>query len=422
VLETGSLTGPSFADGVLYVRDLKEIAAVAIRRTARTELVARVAVPDPTDGTEFGAFVLGLEGQVDRAAAIDQFLEAHAESPFVEGDVAHFVYRGEVGDVGIVGTMTPSGSESLYRVTGTNLFYRSYRVAPASRLEYAFLVDFGEEQADARNPAVAPGSDGKRSELRVEGWRGPAFAETPLAEPRGSIETFEIDSAAMGDTREATVYLPDGYHDTDDDYPLLLVMDIAEAGKRSQLSAIMDRIGGGRIESAVVVYVPFSPGFGFYDESYGGRRDDMTRFVADEMLTEISQLYRVRDDRRQRTLFGVGWGAFSALYFGATRSDVFGEVVGLTFLTYDPINEELAEILAAHSSAPKLDIYVGWGRFDYDLDFGEHIDLPSMNREVAVMLTRAGHRVQTRVIEAGTGWGSWWAHLETAFGRYLRNR
>lgn len=421
VFQTVGLTPPAYADGIFYLRNLSEVAAVALRAapTAALGAPAGTPAPAPTSGT-IGRFLAKFDGTVRDSSELDEYLDEQGSFPLVEpGGLVHFVYRGGASDVGVYGPLTPSGSQSLARIPGTDVFFRTYRLQPGARIEYSFVVDFGERQADPKNPAVAPGADGKRSELQLPGWEVPDYAVLPFADPTGKLESFDIVSAAMGETRKVSVYLPAGYAASQARYPLIVVPDVQGTLANGKLPEIVDRLTESGRAPVIVAFVPFGPGFAYWVEGYAARRDDMVRFVTEEILPEVAKRYRVREGREQRAAVGFGWGAYPALYAAVTRSDVFGKVATVSLMTYEPLNEELSRILDGRSGSPALDTYVGWGLYDSDEDFGEHINLRAMNRAMAEILGAHGHRVTTREISAGTGWGSWWTHVGPALGGFF---
>lgn len=412
-LQTAGLTAPAFADGTFYVRNLSGIAAVGLRKGPARAALAVPEIPPPTLGTGFGEFLSELEGQEGAAkvALLDAWLAAHERMPLIEGEIVHFLYRGVANDVGIESALSPQGSQSLRRVAGTDLFYRSFEVDPRARIEYGFIVDFGEPQPDPGNPYAAAGAGGDRSELRMPGWNVPDYTPGPGLEPAGKLEHFEIASEALGDTREVHVYLPPGYAAGGRAYPLLVVPDILGARRDGRMPEILDRLEGSGRPAAVLAFVPFSPGFGFWDEGYAARRENMVRFIADEMVPRVSERYGLAEDRAQRAIAGFGWGAFPALYCALARGDVFGNVAAISLLTYEPLNEEIAAMLADRGGEAALEVYAGWGSYDANEEFPEHVDLPEMNRQVASIVEAAGHHVDRHEIVAGPGWGSWWAHV-----------
>lgn len=417
-LDEGSVTPPSFADGTLFVRNLKEIAAVSLRRGAASGLPEAAGLPAITAGTEFGRFLAALPpDSADRAAAVGRYLAAQPSIPIVEKDrVVHFVYRGAAADVGISGTLMRLGSEPMRRVEGADVFYRSYRVEPGSRLEYGFAVDFGESQADPANPAAAPGTEGRRSELKLRGWKEPAYVQPPEGGLRGVAEKVAVASAALGETREITVHVPAGHAASVATYPLLLVQDLSGALSHGRFPETVENLVRAQgTEPVIVAFVPFPENW--WIEAYEGRRDDRVRFVADEVVPELARRYRVRDGREHRAVAGVGWGAFPALYAALRRPDSFGKVAAISVHSYGPLNEQIAGWAAR--GGPALEVYLGWGIYDFDPDFAEHVSFPEIHEEMAGILSAAGHRVTRREILAGTGWGSWWAQTGPMLERFF---
>jgi len=418
-LQEVSLTPPAFADGTVFVRNLEEIAAIAIRPTDRVRSAEPQGIPAITAGTPFGRFLADLTAATDTSAAIDAWFDAHQSFPVVENErVVHFVYRGPGDDVGIVGSLTPDGSESLLRAAGTDLFYRTYEVEPGSRIEYSYIVDFGDDSADPRNPAVASGTDGKRSEVVLPGWVTPEWVMPASETPAGKTERFSLHSPLLNDSREIEVYLPRGYETAADRaYPLLLAISLEGIAKHGRLPEAIERLRDGGIEPPIVAYVPLAEDrdFAWWSLGYSIRRDAMARALADEIVPELEQRYRVRKGRQARAILGVGWGAYPALWAALSRPDTFGSVAAVSTYTYAPLNQDLQE-LVAKKSGPTLDVYLGWGRYDYQRDVGARGFLREAEREIGRLLADRGHRVTTREIPAGTGWGSWWVHFESALG------
>ncbi|MDX1389025.1 MAG: PQQ-binding-like beta-propeller repeat protein, partial [Acidobacteriota bacterium] len=99
-LDGSSLTWPSFADGRVFVRNVQEMAAVAV--TDKT-----VSLPDsfaPADLT-FSKWLKRAEAADDPAPLIDELFASNKTMPLIEGEFVTFVYRGQADDVAIWGTM-----------------------------------------------------------------------------------------------------------------------------------------------------------------------------------------------------------------------------------------------------------------------------------------------------------------------------
>ena len=123
VLEVGSLVSPSFAEGMLFVRNHEEIAAVRVVSATAGAHRAETAPRPGTAGT-FEAFLQALSGGADRAGMVDRFLADQEDLPLVgTGGRVHFLYRGDAEDVGIfVGRVKPwRRSDPMEHIPGTDL-------------------------------------------------------------------------------------------------------------------------------------------------------------------------------------------------------------------------------------------------------------------------------------------------------------
>jgi outer membrane protein assembly factor BamB len=121
----GGYTWPSFADGKIFVRNKTQIASIGITEIAPT--VAREAIA-PAPANEFEVFVRAVEASDNRRGLVDDFMTDQSGFPVIEDErLVHFVYRGEVEDIAITGTMTEFfAEEPLNRVADTDLYYATY--------------------------------------------------------------------------------------------------------------------------------------------------------------------------------------------------------------------------------------------------------------------------------------------------------
>lgn len=234
-----SWSAPAFAGGSIYLRSMDSLARVD------PAVVEMAATPEEIAGSQpeslgFAAFLAELAGLEDgeKAARVDAFL-----APYVAGDRAtpiieasgevHFLYRGEVGDVSIIGDHIGFRREDpMTRVPGTDIFVSSTRLEPDVAIYYGFLVDYGDPAADPLNPQPGSGLFGDVSRFEMPGYASPGDFSTEAAdERRGRLEEISWESEILeGQTRKAQVYLPAGYDSGGDRrYPALYVQDGGEA-------------------------------------------------------------------------------------------------------------------------------------------------------------------------------------------------
>jgi outer membrane protein assembly factor BamB len=135
-LDRGYLTRPSFAAGKVYVRNLSEIAAVGVTDPAVAGpkmAESRHAGADWDLRGAFGDFVEKVAAAEDKTGLIDSFMTRQTELPIVEGDLVHFVFRGQVDDLALSGNIFRDGGEHpMHHIEGTDFYFRTVELPPAS--------------------------------------------------------------------------------------------------------------------------------------------------------------------------------------------------------------------------------------------------------------------------------------------------
>lgn len=165
----------------------------------------------------------------------------------------------------------------------------------------------------------------------------------PFEPHAGRIDSFRIDSPALakntlGDPAERTiaVYLPPGYDDTDDRYPLLVdlagftgsgLKHLGWQGFGESLPQRIDRLCREKLMGPAVFAFPdafTSLGGNQYVDSpiLGG----WATFLTEEMVPELERRYRLLTGAKHRALFGKSSGGYGALYHGMHHADCWGAV------------------------------------------------------------------------------------------------
>lgn len=159
--------------------------------------------------------------------------------------------------------------------------------------------------------------------------------------PRGRIESFEIDSAALrnnllGDPvqRNVWIYLPEGYDRTDTDYPLLVDLvgftgsgpkHLAWTGFGESVPQRLDRlVAAGEMGPVVLAFPDCFTSLGgnqYVNSAAMGLWED---FLIDEMLPRIEADYRVRPGAGHRGVFGKSSGGYGALFHAMRHAEAWG--------------------------------------------------------------------------------------------------
>ena len=161
--------------------------------------------------------------------------------------------------------------------------------------------------------------------------------------PRGRIERMRIEATSVRDnllgdpaTRTVDVYLPQGYDDSNEDYPLLVALaGFTGSGLKlhgwqafsESVPQRMDRLVDSGAMGPVVIAFPdgFTSlgGNQYINSAATGRWED---FILEEMIPAIESSFRVRRDPASRAVFGKSSGGYGALIHGLKHADAWGAV------------------------------------------------------------------------------------------------
>ena len=400
VFEQGDYAAPSFADGHFVVRNMERMAAVRVD-TASAPRLAEVDDSDRLLG-DFGSWIGELEAMAEgeRQAAVDGKFGQVETTPIVEGNLAHFVWRGEAEDAGVSGDFLAPGDElGLYRLGGTDLFFRSVELDPKAEYSYAFTSNYGQPGPDPNNPHSINMGFGLLSELRMPEWpESPHLEEPAEDEPRGTLDSFPFRSEVLDNTRELSVWRPQGYGSGDVRYPVLIVNHGDNQLRGSLMRNTLDNLVGKSVAPVVAVFVPRSE-----PAEYGGEKaDDYTRFLIEELLPHIDKHYLT--DGETRAIMGPGSAGVAALYASFKHPDVFQQAATQSYYTIAPAQERLPEMIAAEGAKPSQ-VYVVWSHHDYDL--GPGLRAAEATNDLLGHLREAEVNVVEHVANYSPQWGGW---------------
>ncbi len=160
----------------------------------------------------------------------------------------------------------------------------------------------------------------------------------PFHPPRGRVETIVVESEVLagnllGDPteRRVAVYLPEGYDDSDADYPLFVdLVGFLGSGLKhlawqlfgDNVPQRLDRlVDSGRMGPVVAAFPDCFTSLGgnqYINSTVMGRWED---FLLDEMIPRIESRFRVRRGARNRAVFGKSSGGYGALVQALRHGD-----------------------------------------------------------------------------------------------------
>ncbi|MEM9594032.1 MAG: PQQ-binding-like beta-propeller repeat protein [Acidobacteriota bacterium] len=411
-LHRGYFTRPSFADGKIYVRNLTEISAIGITDAGLADPTGAQQVDWDLRG-DFGAFVEKLRVAEDKGRMVDDFLAEHGTLPILEGKWVHFVFRGEVDDLAISGNFLPGSVEDpMHRVAGTDFFFRSYELPEKALFTYGFSV-FDETMTDPANPKTTGPENEKQSVVATAGWQAPAHLREPEGR-RGRVETLRWKSEQLGNERDVQVYLPPGYGEGDDRYPLLLVNDSEQAIQLGKMDNSLDNLIGRTVAPVIVAFVPA----GSWREFGGSRTGDYTRAQVEELIPVLDRTFRTDPRREARAVMGqarLGGAAAAAMFLALHHPEAVSRAVAQSFQSRRLEGDLMA---AASEETHDLELLFHWSTNDFFSPFN-NFDARRDAKDLVAALERNGYRPKTFESDDGVGWGMWQSRmaeiLETLF-------
>ena len=248
------------------------------------------------------------------------------------------------------------------------------------------------------------------------------------------IERFEVCFAPGMDERVISVYLPVGYGESDEYYPVMYMLDgqnafeeeLAVYGKSFNLHAFMSGwekkliiVGiqsSGENDRRLAEYCPYPLGRGRW-KGLHARGDETVRWIAEELKPMIDARYRALSDRACTGIIGAATGGLLALYAVSAFNGVFSKAACIS-----------PAICSCHAA---LVGQIREGAIDADtrvyLSMGEHEakDKQSLARmmfrllEVGRALMRRGARAETVLQESGRHCEADWRLQTERFMRFL---
>lgn len=403
---------PAYAGDSVFVRSLSGLARIDIKAASAPRIVAETN-PMPEGDARFQAFLDRVAKADDKAAVVDAYIEKQKEFPIIEGDdYVHFIYYGKANDVAVAGDLWGARQERpMERVAGTDLFYYTAKVESDARLSYMFIKDFSETP-DPRNPRKAVISVvGKDMEMSMGGstidmcwfampkWKAPTYFDMPAGPTKGRMETHELESEIDKDVKkhEIDVYVPAGYDESKERYPVAYVHGGTAAKSLGDMDKALDGIIGKSSAPMLVVFIQRQAGF--------GPGDKYSEIFANEIVPFVDGKYRTIAKPEGRASVGHGFAGFLAISDAIANKGVVGKVGCQSPFMFGSMAKALEPAIDGAKGTP-IEFYIEWGKYDYRNPH-ENWDLGNAAKEFAAMLASKGFKVTGGEVHEGTDWPSW---------------
>ncbi len=405
---------PSIANGHIFVRSLDSVAKVAFVSDETPKNLTDATLPGtlPQGGAATQMFQrliaqLAKEG-TNKDAIIDHYFSQQKTFPIVDGNLVHFVYRGEANDMAIAGDMIGARQERrMTRIPGSDIFYHSLTLAPDARVNYMFIKDY-EAIVDPLNTRQTvtmqysedmevgiPGRQLAMSWLSMPEWREPKHLDVPTG-PRGTTESKQVESEILASGSNLTVYLPHGYGEGSRRYPVAYVH-----GSMAQTMGMYIHTLDNLIENTVAPVIVV-----FIDLPYSGHANLYDQIFRKEIVPFVDKTYQTLPSREARASIGSGFDGLAALQCGLLIPETVSKVASQSAMIFEVMIAPIDQRLSSASPENPVQIYLEWGRYDMRNPH-ESWDIAAANARYADKLEDMGYNVDRREVSDGTGWSSW---------------
>lgn len=235
---------------------------------------------------------------------------------------------------------------------------------------YNFVLD-GLAIADPINPQMKLRARTSASLLEV---RGNSELWEARDVPHGDIEIVNHKSPVLnGETRQAWIYTPPGYHESRKRYPVLYLLhgsNDTPAGWTmvGRAHFIMDNLLAEKKAREFIIVMPFGHAVPF--DAPRDQQQNNTALFEDYLLKDLAPLvekkYRIQKGRENHAIVGLSMGGGQSLQIGLTHLDQFSAVGAFSSAIPRNFETKFADLLNhPDQTNKKLNLlWIGCGRQD----------------------------------------------------------
>ena len=243
--------------------------------------------------------------------------------------------------------------------------------------------------------------------------------------PHGEVRAVWYDSPTLNVKRRMMIYLPPGYDQSRQKYPVLYLLhgtggDETVWLEQGRAAQIMDNlIASGKAEPMIVVMpnghtdTPSAPGMGPDNNeqptfAHKQWMEGTFEQSFNDIVKWVDTNYRTRDSKRHRAIAGLSMGGYHSLYISANQPDdfnyvgLFSAAIGRMDQGKSKIYDNLEEkLIAQFQQRPRL-YWIGIGKDDF---------LYKDNAAFREMLDKNRLRYTYHESGAGHEWANWRDYL-----------
>lgn len=367
-------------------------------------LIFFVSVYPQNEFQRFINHVNSLSNQTLKTAAVDSFI-TYARTrgiPFITGDSANFIYRGNVTSISIAGDFNSwNPSWNMINLPQTNFWYYSRVFESDARLDYKFVTNGSTWILDPENPKQVMGGFGPNSELAMPMYVQPWEINYRPNISRGTVVNKTIFSVNVNTTYQLRIYLPPDYDSTNAKrYPTVYFQDGFEYISLGYAVNVIDNLlDSNKIQPVIAVFVrPNNRN----DEYAGAKRNQYRLFFANELVPYIDSTFKTIKQADKRLVLGDSFGGNISAIISYNHPDVFG-LCGLHSGAFWPNNYEIYNqiISGPYKNIKWCSI---WGSYEGSL-------VTNM-RSFRDFLLNNNYQLRWKERPEGHSWGLWRATID----------
>lgn len=275
----------------------------------------------------------------------------------------------------------------------------------ADNVEFKFTMGSWNEVevlsngSDRKNRSEKLEKDLVKKIYRVQAWSD----QREITNISGNIEIIEdFPIPQLKRTRRLWIYLPPGYENSEERYPVLYMHDgqnlfsstTAFSGEWEVDETMEKLIQKNKIDEVIIVGIDNDPEhrlneYSPYIFEYSGiefrpQANEYAAFIVETLKPYIDENYRTKTSREHTAVMGSSMGGLISVYIGVKYQEVFSKVGALSS-SFGICKDELVEFIAAHPKKYPMQFWLDMGSKEMG-----NMDLKEYQIPVKKALIKAG--------------------------------
>ena len=365
-------------------------------------------------------FLFALIAMAMTASAQGYFAPS-VNSPEIAKDGSE-TFKVKAADADTVRLIIDSRLDTLMKHTGNETWSITLRDLEPDLYMYHYIVD-GMKVLDNENAHTLRDVKNVMNTFVLD-----PQGDCPMAVhdvPHGTVQAVWYDSPTLNMNRRMMIYLPPGYDQSRQKYPVFYLLHGSggdetvwlEQGRAAQ---VLDNLIASGLAEPMIVVMPN----GNVDEraasnmsekgnvqptfAHKNWMDGKFEESFNDIITWVDQNYRTRDTKRYRAIAGLSMGGYHSLYISANQPEdfayvgLFSAAIGRMDQGKSKIYDDLeAKVVAQFKQRPRL-YWIGIGKDDF---------LYKDNTEYRQLLDKNRLRYTYHESGAGHEWANWRDYL-----------